>query len=205
MASDTEAKEQHKADQAYVRKSIAAACVVYACIMTTAYYAPIPKPHLPTAVDRLAYTLRWQMISALVLFAGIMGSQYPLAHRRHWSTEQGSRKVRGPAVAVPAEHSRAVCLEFRGKLNPEYVSLRRNHARDARSGDYVCCRSCGVWRGIFSVSASKIFWFRSHGLSDNVCVSLLCVLLSRLRICISCLTPSSSSTIPRPWCKSTGY
>ena len=175
MASDTEAKEQHKADQAYVRKSIAAACVVYACIMTTAYYAPIPKPHLPTAVDRLAYTLRWQMISALVLFAGIM---WAANTRLRTAAIDPLNKEAEKFVALPSRFLQNTLeqfvLSFVGNLTlSTYLSAETMHVMPALVITFV------VARVAFGVGYSRFQLQRAFGFALTVCptmsVYLYCV------------------------------
>ena len=71
MATDTDLLKKHRKDQKIVSINILCGCVLLFCFGVIAAYFPFPKPHLPTLLDRLVFTLRWLIVSLFTVFAGI--------------------------------------------------------------------------------------------------------------------------------------
>ena len=55
-----------------VLTNIFCACFLLFCFVVIAVYFPFPKPHLPTLLERVVFTLRWLIVSLLSVFAGVM-------------------------------------------------------------------------------------------------------------------------------------
>lgn len=71
MATDSEKKKLIQ-DQSTVKRSIAIALLLFLFYVTIAVYLPLRQLQLPTLLDRVVFTLRWSMVSLLVVVAGIM-------------------------------------------------------------------------------------------------------------------------------------
>ena len=72
MASATDQQKKQFQDQKKVSTEIRCASVLLFCFGAVALYFPFPKPHLPTLLDRLVFTLRWLIVSLLSVFAGVI-------------------------------------------------------------------------------------------------------------------------------------
>ena len=72
MATDIDQRKKDRKDQKIVLTNILCACVLLFCFGVIAAYYPFPKPHLPTLLDRLVFTLRWLIVSLSTVFAGII-------------------------------------------------------------------------------------------------------------------------------------
>ena len=72
MASDTDRQKKQSRDQRKVLTSIFCACILLFCVGMIAVYFPLPKPRLPTLLDRVVFTLRWLIVSLFTVFAGII-------------------------------------------------------------------------------------------------------------------------------------
>lgn len=71
MSTDSEKKKLLQ-DQNTVKRCGAIALLLFLFYVTIAVYLPLRQLHLPTLLDRVAFTLRWSMVSLLVVVAGIM-------------------------------------------------------------------------------------------------------------------------------------
>lgn len=71
MATDSEKKKLIQ-DQSTVKRSIAIALLLFLFYVTIAVYLPLRQLQLPTLLDRVVFTLRWSMVSLLVVVACIM-------------------------------------------------------------------------------------------------------------------------------------
>lgn len=72
MATDIDQRKKDRKDQKIVLTNILCACILLFCFGVIAAYYPFPKPHLPTLLDRLVFTLRWLIVSLSTVFAGII-------------------------------------------------------------------------------------------------------------------------------------
>ena len=72
MATDTDQQKKQSQDQKTIRKQIFCAFVLMFCFGVIAVYVPFPKPHLPTLLDRVVFTLRWLIVSLLSVYAGVV-------------------------------------------------------------------------------------------------------------------------------------
>ena len=72
MASDTDRQKKQSRDQRKVLTSIFCACILLFCVGMIAVYFPLPKPRLPTLLDRVVFTLRWLIVSLFTVVAGII-------------------------------------------------------------------------------------------------------------------------------------
>ena len=70
MGSDSTKKASVRADQILFMRGVVAGGMFLVLVALVTVYGNIPRPDLPTVVDRLVFTLQWQAISALTLIAG---------------------------------------------------------------------------------------------------------------------------------------
>ena len=72
MATDTDEKKKQSQDEKEVRIQLLCAFVLLFWFGVIAVYVPFPKPHLPTLLDRVVFTLRWLIVSLLSVYAGVI-------------------------------------------------------------------------------------------------------------------------------------
>ena len=72
MATDTEQQKKFTQSQKTVLTYIFCSCILLFCFSMVAVFFPFPKPHLPTLLDRVVFTLRWLIVSLLSIMVGII-------------------------------------------------------------------------------------------------------------------------------------
>ena len=70
MGSDSTKKASIRADRMLFMRGVLGGSVFLVLVALVTAYGNIPRPNLPTVVDRLVFTLQWQAVSALTLIAG---------------------------------------------------------------------------------------------------------------------------------------
>lgn len=70
MATDSEKKKLIQ-DQSTVKRSVAIALLLFLFYGTIAVYLPLRQLQLPTLLDRVVFTLRWSMVSLLVVLLAL--------------------------------------------------------------------------------------------------------------------------------------
>lgn len=64
--------QSHPSERKKIQTQICLAIAFGTTVFILGYFViPIPVPELPTLIDRVAYTLQWQIASVLTLFVGI--------------------------------------------------------------------------------------------------------------------------------------
>lgn len=103
MATDSEKKKLIQ-DQSTVKRSIAIALLLFLFYVTIAVYLPLRQLQLPTLLDRVVFTLRWSMLSLLVVVAVIM----ILAQVRYHTTAINPLDTSGQKIKMPSKHIGAI-------------------------------------------------------------------------------------------------
>ena len=71
MASGSDVQKKQAQDKAVVLRGILSSCVLLFLFGVIAFYFPFSKPHLPSLLDRITFTLLWLMLFSLSVVAGI--------------------------------------------------------------------------------------------------------------------------------------
>src|SRR4028118_310523 len=130
------------------------------------YVRGVPLPLLNTAESRLIFTLRCQIFSVLMLFAGIVAvgngrfssaALNPLANAESEAMRINLRYL--------SNTKRAICDVFCRQFNPFYLFRCLQHQANSNLGNFVCFRKNSVLDRLSQRSARSSFWPGSYSVS----------------------------------------
>src|SRR4028119_1472303 len=153
--------------QIVFRRGISAFIFSLTFVLIGYYVIARPLPLFNTAESRLIFTLRCQIFSVLMLFAGIVA----VANGRFSSAALNPlANAESEAMRIHLRYlintKRAICAVFCRQFNPFYLFRCLQHQADSHFGNFVCFGKNSVLDRLSQTAYRSSFWPGSYSVSS---------------------------------------